>query len=86
MLLPKLDTPRATAVVRRAQVIQHARLAVGVGAVAGGLVLLSSNVLFLALTGGAALPWTPLLANAALIFGGAMFLRGRRRPGDFSKS
>ena len=57
---------------------QHARLAIGVVSSAGGVVLLASNVLQLATTSAVALPLVPLVANAALIFGGAIFLRAHR--------
>lgn len=48
---PALDTPRPVSVLRRAQLVQHARLALGVSGLAGGAVLLGSNVLFLVLAG-----------------------------------
>jgi hypothetical protein len=76
---PALEPSRPSTALRRAQLVQHARLSVGVSGIAGGIVLLGSNVLFLVLTGAQALPWTPLLANVALIFGGAMFLREYRQ-------
>ena len=58
---------------------QHARLAIGVVSSAGGIVLLASNVIQLVTTNPVALPWVPLVANVALIFGGAMFLRAHRQ-------
>lgn len=74
-----VEPQRPKVSLSRVQAAQHARLAIGVGGLAGGAVLLSSNLMYLILSGATALPWTPLLANAALIFGGAMFLRERRR-------
>ncbi len=74
-----LEPQRPSVSLARVQAAQHARLAIGVGGLAGGAVLLSSNVMYLLLSGATVLPWTPLLANVALIFGGAMFLRERRR-------
>ena len=82
---PMKDHPTAKLVVRKQhrlawpQARQHARLAIGVVSSAGGIVLLASNVLQLAMTSAGALPWVPLVANAALIFGGAMFLRAHRQ-------
>lgn len=62
---------------------RHVQLAIGVGATLGGAVLLGSNITYLVMSGASALPWVPLVANAALIFGGAMFLRlSRRRDND----
>lgn len=58
---------------------RHGRLALGVSGTLGGGVLLSTNITYLVLSGATTLPWIPLLANAALIFGGAMFLREYRR-------
>lgn len=82
MIHPALDPRRPTLALQRAQLAQHARLAVGVSGVTGGLVLLGANTLYLIIANVAVVPWTPLLANAALIFGGTMFLREyrRRRP------
>jgi hypothetical protein len=57
---------------------QHARLSIGVAGSVGGAVLLASNIASIVF-GGAAVALVPLAANAALIFGGAMFLRERRR-------
>jgi hypothetical protein len=79
VLHPAIDISRASPILRRAHLAQHARLAIGVSGLAGGVMLLGSNVLFLVLAGASTLPWVPLLANAALIFGGAMFLRERRQ-------
>ena len=58
---------------------QHGRLAIGVGGTVGGVILLASNLLPLVSAGGATVPWVSLVANTALIFGGAMFLREHRR-------
>lgn len=57
---------------------QTGRLAIGVGGTLGGAILLATNVIPVA-AGTGALHWVPLLANAALIFGGAMFLREYRK-------
>jgi hypothetical protein len=57
---------------------QHARLSIGVGGVAGGVMLLAANTMSI-LVGGGSFSLVPLLANAALVFGGVMFLRERRR-------
>ena len=72
---------------RRALVVAHARrkfnLAIGVGGTVGGAVLLGANVTYLALANLPVVPWLPLVANAALILGGAMFLREfSRRAGS----
>lgn len=77
--LPALEPRRHALAQHRAQLAQHGRLAAGVSGVAGGLVLLGANSLYLSLVTVAAVPWTPLLANVALIFGGAMFLREHRQ-------
>ncbi len=65
--------------LQRAALAQHSRLAIGVGGISGGLVLLGANITYLVVSAATTIPWTPLLANAALIFGGVMFLRERRR-------
>lgn len=58
---------------------RHGRLAIGLGGTLGGGLLLGSNVAYAVMSGAASVPWMPLLANAGLIFGGAMFLREYRR-------
>lgn len=58
---------------------QQLNLAVAVGGTAGGLILLSSNLLYVALAPVAGNPWIPLSANLALVFGGIMFAREYRR-------
>lgn len=63
----------------RHRLTQHGRLSIGVGGIGGGLVLLTSNTLTLLAVGATTLPWVPLVANCALIFGGVMFLREYRR-------
>ena len=59
---------------------QHARLSIGVGGVVGGVMLIAANTMSI-LVGGGSFSLIPLLANAALVFGGVMFLRERRRAG-----
>jgi hypothetical protein len=58
---------------------QQLSLAAGVGGIGGGVLLLATNLAFLAMAPVAALPWVPLSANVALIFGGLMFVREYRR-------
>jgi hypothetical protein len=58
---------------------QQLNLAVAVGGSAGGLILLSSNLLYLMLAPVTGSPWIPLSANLALVFGGIMFAREYRR-------
>lgn len=58
---------------------RHGQLAIGVAGTLGGGVLLSTNIVYLVMSGAATLPWVPLIANAALILGGALFLREHRR-------
>jgi hypothetical protein len=57
---------------------QAGRLTIGVGGTVGGAVLLATNLLPV-VSGVGVAHWVPLAANAALIFGGAMFLREYRR-------
>ena len=61
---------------------QLGRLGVGVGAATGGTWLLVSNLSHVTAVGLTAPALVPLAANAALVFGGVMFLReywrGRR--------
>lgn len=76
---PAVESRSSAAVLKRTTVAQHTRLAIGVSSIAGGVVLLGSNVLFLTLARVVTLPWTPLLANVALIGGGIMFLRERQK-------
>ncbi len=67
----------STGGARRAA-LQHARLSIGVGGLLGGTLLLAGNAVGI-LLGAASFSPVPLAANAALIFGGIMFLRERRR-------
>lgn len=77
-----LPKPRKSALTLP-PVRQQLNLAVAVGGSLGGAILLSSNLVYIALapvTLGAA--WIPLTANVALLFGSAMFAREyRRNPG-----
>ncbi len=65
----------------RHQARRGAQLALAVGGVGGGLLLLASNLAAFFLAGVAPTSAVPLLANAALVFGGAMFAREFRRSG-----
>ncbi len=60
------------------RVRQQGRLAVGVSATAGGAWLLVTNLAHVAAVGLTASGLVPLTANAALLFGGVMFLREYR--------
>lgn len=74
--VPQLPSGRQLLVQRLAQ---HGRLSMGVGGIGGGLLLLTTNAFALITAGVTTLPWVPLVANCALIFGGVMFLREYRR-------
>ena len=71
-----LAGPRATPLVRgRHTLVQGARLSIGIGGIVGGALLLATNVAMTLTTTTASVPWLPLSANLALVFGSAMFLR-----------
>jgi hypothetical protein len=72
----KNNTSRALALPTARQAVN---LSVAVAGTVGGSVLLASNIAFIVAASITALPWIPLTANAALIFGGLMFAREYRR-------
>ena len=77
-LLP--ETPGAPiAPGRRTALVQAARLSIGVGGIAGGAFLFATNIAAALTTAGSSIPWVPLSANLALVFGSVMFLREFRR-------
>jgi hypothetical protein len=69
---------RVSLALTAAELRQHGRLSVGVGGVIGGTMLLAANTMSI-LVGAATFSAVPFLANAALVFGGVMFLRERRK-------
>ena len=69
-------TPRALV---RPHPRQLLNLSAAVAGTLGGVVLLASNVAILVAAQLATIPWVPLGANVALVFGGLMFAREYRR-------
>jgi hypothetical protein len=72
-------SPRPTRALARPSARQALNLSVAVAATAGGAVLLASNIAVLVVAQLPSLPWVPLSANIALVFGGVMFAREYRR-------
>jgi len=70
---------RANRALARPQPRQLLNLSVAVAGTLGGAVLLTANVAFVAIAQLDTIPWTPLSANLALLFGGLMFAREYRR-------
>lgn len=70
---------RETRALARPSVRQVLNLSVGVAGTLGGVLLLTSNLAVLVVAQVGAVPWLPLGANAALLFGGLMFVREYRR-------
>ena len=73
---PEHSPPRA---LTRASVVRVGTLVIGAGGTAGGALLLAVNLAGAAAAGWGSIPWVPISANAALLFGGVMFLREHRR-------
>jgi len=79
--LPAKSRPNAALArpeVRKA-VRQAMNLSVAVGGTVGGAILLASNLAIVFSAQLSSIPWIPLSANAALVFGGLMFAREYRR-------
>jgi len=63
----------------RPSVRQALNLSVSVAGTLGGALLLTSNIAIVLIGHVGTIPWLPLGANAALLFGGLMFAREYRR-------
>lgn len=70
---------RDTRALARPSVRQVLNLSVGVAGTLGGALLLTSNLAVLVIAQVGTVPWLPLGANVALLFGGLMFAREYRR-------
>ena len=85
-MLPVAQGPgRVKVAMRRSMpaLRQHARLSIGVAGAVGGSMLLAVNISSI-VAGAASFALVPLAANAALLFGGVMFLRERSKAADRS--
>jgi hypothetical protein len=76
---------RETRALARPSAWQVINLSVGVAGTLGGALLLASNLAVLVVAQAGTVPWLPLGANAALVFGGLMFVREYRRGRDPSR-
>lgn len=70
---------RPARALTRPQPRQVLNLSVAVAGTLGGGVLLASNVAVLVIAQISTIPWVPLTANVALLFGGVMFAREYQR-------
>jgi hypothetical protein len=70
---------RGTHALARPSARQVLNLSVGVAGTLGSVLLLSSNLAVLVVAQVGTVPWLPLGANMALLFGGLMLAREYRR-------
>ncbi len=70
---------RASRALARHSLRQAVNLSVAVAGTLGGGLLLATNLAVLLTTPVLSVPWIPLSANVALLFGGVMFAREYRR-------